>query len=327
MGSSSVFSSKDFRVYIAAEATAGSFTLGSGTVYQLDVDSVGFPSLNVNQKLDVRNSAGRTFKDEDFYQDNIMRVVEMSLSGTVHNDTGHKLLIQNPANDFSGDVTIAVGWTPPAIEYDVANTTSGDTLTVMLVSPDATDGNYIVMNGLVVSSVNFSADNSTDGGQLKFNATLKSGRTPTLNGTTDANTYTPFIQTDTMYLSSASSRTVDSIAVMMQSFGVTIENEPVFAGSDSTGYEVVGRGDEVSVTAESIIKLDSLTRGLVSTFDTQVAAISDDAFVITNAGNWGVDIQNAVFTDVSYNEGDFMQLSAALKSVDDGTDPLITIDV
>ena len=36
-------------------------------MYQLDVDSVGMPSLNVN-RLDVRSGAGRTFKDEDFFK-------------------------------------------------------------------------------------------------------------------------------------------------------------------------------------------------------------------------------------------------------------------
>lgn len=328
MGSSSVFSSKDYRVYLIKEVTAGTTpTLGTATVLQLDVDSVGFPSLNPNQSTEVRSGVGRTLKDEDFYQDNIMRVVEFSLSGTLHNDTAHKALLENITNDYVADYSIASGWTPPDIEYGVGNTTSGDTLTVMLVAPDTTDGNHIVLSGCVVSSFKFSADNGTDGGQLKFEATVKTGKTPTLDGTTDASTYSPFVNTDFEYLSSASARKINNIAVMMQSFGVTIENEPVFAGSSASGYEVVGRGDEVAVTAESVIKLDSLSRGLVASYDTQTAAMTSNSFVITNAGNWGVDIQNAVFTDVSYNEGEYQQLNVAVKSVDDGTDPLITVDV
>ena len=95
------FSPKEWRVAIASDSsTAGSTGIGS-TMYQLDVDSVGFPTLNVNQKLDVRSGVGRTLKDEDFFQYNEMRVVEIALAGTLHVDTGHKLLAQNICNDFS----------------------------------------------------------------------------------------------------------------------------------------------------------------------------------------------------------------------------------
>ena len=86
------FSPKEFKVAVASDATnAGSTGIGT-TMYQLDVDSVSYPNLNINQALDVRSGAGRTFKDEDFFQDNKLRITELSLSGTLHNDTGHKLL-------------------------------------------------------------------------------------------------------------------------------------------------------------------------------------------------------------------------------------------
>ena len=53
----SVFSPKDFKVWVIEETTTGNTahasTIGApaitGSMYQLDVDSVGFPSLNVNQ--------------------------------------------------------------------------------------------------------------------------------------------------------------------------------------------------------------------------------------------------------------------------------------
>ena len=76
------FSPKEFKCAIVSDATnAGDTGIGT-TMYQLDVDSVSYPSLNVNQSLDVRSGAGRTLKDEDVFQDNIMRVVELGLSGT-----------------------------------------------------------------------------------------------------------------------------------------------------------------------------------------------------------------------------------------------------
>jgi hypothetical protein len=38
-------------------------------------------------------------------------------------------------------------------------------------------------------------------------------------------------------------------------------------------------------------------------------------------------MQNGVFTNVAYNEGDIMMLDCSIKSVDDGADALITFDV
>ena len=89
------FSPKEWKVAVVSDATnAGATGIGS-TMYQLDVDSISMPSLNPNQALDVRSGAGRTLKDEDVFQDGVLRTVEIGLSGTLHNDAGHKLLLQN----------------------------------------------------------------------------------------------------------------------------------------------------------------------------------------------------------------------------------------
>ena len=90
------FSPKEFKCFVISDATnAGTTGIHASNMSQLDVDSVGFPSLNVSQALDVKSGAGHTLKDEDFFQDNIARVVELSLSGTLHNDAGHLILLRN----------------------------------------------------------------------------------------------------------------------------------------------------------------------------------------------------------------------------------------
>ena len=78
--SSKVFSPKEWKVALISDATnAGDTGIGS-TMLQLDVDSISMPTLNPNQVLDVRSGGGRTFKDEDYFQDNVLRVAEISLS-------------------------------------------------------------------------------------------------------------------------------------------------------------------------------------------------------------------------------------------------------
>ena len=50
-------------------------------------------------------------------------------------------------------------------------------------------------------------------------------------------------------------------------------------------------------------------------------------FVMTNNNAYGIDVQNGVFTNVAYAEGDVMMLDCSIKSVDDGSDALITFDI
>ena len=75
-----VFSPRDFKAWIIEETTTGN--AGGGTpsapaitanMYQLDVDSVSFPSFNINQVLNVRSRAGRVASTSDFFQDNDIR--------------------------------------------------------------------------------------------------------------------------------------------------------------------------------------------------------------------------------------------------------------
>ena len=47
----------------------------------LDIDSIGSPTLGINQTLDVR-SGSRVLLDSSFFQDNIASVKEISVSGT-----------------------------------------------------------------------------------------------------------------------------------------------------------------------------------------------------------------------------------------------------
>ena len=76
-GAIHAFSPKEWKVAVVSDATnAGATGIGS-TMNQLDVDSISMPSLNPTQVLDVRSGAGRTLKDEDVFQDGVLRTVEL----------------------------------------------------------------------------------------------------------------------------------------------------------------------------------------------------------------------------------------------------------
>ena len=322
------FSPKEWKVGIVSDATnAGATGIGDvGGLNQLDVDSIGFPSLNVTQKLDVRSGAGRTLKDEDFFQDNILRAVEISLSGTLHNDTGHKLLAQNICNDVTTDIAVATGFSPASQKYGSAVANSASSLTLVMQPSDVTNQQGLEFFGCVVTAFSITADGATDGGQYKWSATLQTGKKPDLASTASP-TINAYLNTDIPLLSSSSGHKVFNTDVILSSFTASLENPAVFTGVASDGYEVVSRGVEMSVAIDAQVKYDGNTKGFINSFDTQTAALSGNMFVITNNNAFGVDVQNGVFTNVALSEGDLMMLDCSIKAVDDGTDALITFDV
>ena len=319
------FSPKEWRVAVVSDnGDAGATGIGS-TMFQLDVDSVSMPSLNVNQVLDVRSGVGRTLKDEDFFQDNTLKIPEISLSGTMHLDDGHKLLLQNICNDVSGDIAVATNFSPASQKYGASIANSASSLTLVMQPSDVTNQQGMEFFGCVVTSFTLSADSTAEGGRYKFSATLQTGKVPDLASTANP-TITAYANTTDCFLNSASGIKVYATDAIMQSFSVNIESPAVFTGFESTGFQTVNRGAEISVTAESTIKYDGSTKGLINSFGTQTSHLAGNALVITNNNSYGVSMPNAVLTDVALNEGDLMMLDVAMKAVDAGSD-LITFDI
>ena len=324
------FSPKEFKCFVISDATnAGTSGIHSSNMQQLDVDSVSYPSLNVNQVLDVRSGVGHTLKDEDFFQDNKMRVVELSLSGTLHDDAGHRLLLANICGAAQADdtnQTIASGHKIVAQKYGAAVTNNASSLTIVIQPSDVSNQTGLEFPGCVVTNFTISADAGTEGGRYKWSATLQSGKTPDLASTAAAGS-TVYANTTGTTLASASGVKVFALDAVLNSFTTTIDYPAVFTGITSTGYEVVSRGAECSVTHDCQVKYDGNTKGLVNSFDTQTAALAENMFIITNNGKFGIDTANGVLTNVAYSEGDIMMLDVSIKAVDDGTDALLEVDL
>ena len=324
------FSPKEFKCFIISDATnAGSTGIHSSNMLQLDVDSVSYPSLNVTQALDVRSGVGNTLKDEDFFQDNKMRVVELGLAGTLHDDVGHRLLMANICGAAQADdtnQTIASGHKIVAQKYGAAVTNNASSLTVVIQPSDVSNQTGLEFPGMVVTNFSINADAGTEGGRYKFSATLQSGKVPDLASTAAAGS-TVYANTTGTTLASASAIKVFAIDAVLNSFTTTIDYPAVFSGITSTGYEVVSRGAECSVTHDCQVKYDGNTKGLVNSFDTQTAALAENMFIVTNNGKFGIDTANGVLTNVAYSEGDIMMLDVSIKAVDDGTDDLLIIDM
>ena len=330
MASNIAFSPKEFQIWILGEGTLGTSVNATSGMYQLDVDSISMPSLNVNQSLEVRSSGGRTFAGKDFYQDNNLRVVEISLSGRFHDDVGHKALLENITSTAGPDFTVPTGYTPEALQYGESETAADfDTFTLVVKSPDPTGNTKnIEMPGCVVTSFSLSADTGTDGGQYKWSATIQTGCACDFSENTNTGG-TEYANTDFFKLSSATATEVLNANASLNSFNLQLDNPAVFTGTNlsGAGFDAINRGSEFSVTLDCQVKYDDATDEFINVFDTQTAAFSTDfPFKITASNAGGIQIDNAVITNVALSEGDLMMLDVSMKAIDDGTDALVTLD-
>ena len=130
-------------------------------------------------------------------------------------------------------------------------------------------------------------------------------------------------------LGSATTTKVNNADVALQSFTCTIDNPATYSGVTTTGYEVVNRGAECAVTLDCQVKYDANTMEFINLYDVQGVSptlITSNAFNITASGAGGVDIEEAVWTNVALSEGDIMMLDISLKALDDGSEPLVAFD-
>ena len=128
-------------------------------------------------------------------------------------------------------------------------------------------------------------------------------------------------------MSNASGVKVYNTDAVLNSFTTTIDYPAVFSGVTSTGYATVARSAKCSVTHECQVKYDGNTKSLISSFDTQSAAMAENTFIVVNNGKFGVDTANGVLTNVAYSEGDIMMLDVSIEAVDDGTDALLIVEL
>ena len=328
-----VFSPKDFKAYVIEEATTGTSPAITAALFQLDVDSVSFPTLNVNQVANVRSRTGRVASSDDFFQDNDMRAVEVALSGTWHNDAGHGMLLQSVAGaalaGAAADVSIGTSATTKAGKYGESE--SEKTFTLVLASPDVTDGHNILVKGCLCTNFAITADMGTDGGQYKWSATISSGRVPDLTeNSAAAGTAYSATQVNMAALDVSEVKVASKTAPILSSFSVTVSSPAVYTGVDEgNGYAVFGRNEEIEVTASATVKLDSVTMELPSEFDTQTEHDNADLLTLNQTTDTAtsIAIPCGVLTNVAFNEGDIMMLDVEMKALNNGSDAVITFDL
>ena len=286
----------------------------------VDVDSVGSPSLNINQVLEPRTGS-RVLQATDFYQEKLVRVIEMSVSGTATTEVLDILL----GNITQGDTVPYLLTSAGAVQNmtsATANQTANQLLSVAYKSPAS--GHAIGLKDVFCTAISFNGDAGTEGGRIKFSATFKTGSAPIMNQADVA--IDTAISSNNYYMSAwdADDRIIAGHSnVLVNSFNLNIENDVVFAGPCSTGYESASRVGEISATADFNVKYDDNTDVLFQNFTDQVTGASEGATLMAtdttpSNGEFEFKFASSVITDVSLSEGDMMMVDVAVKAVGAG---------
>jgi len=326
---SSAYSPKQFSFLIAEQDDWGTINPDSSgspdnSWLAVDVDSVGSPSLNLNQVLEPRNGS-RVLQATDFFQEKLVRVIELSVSGTATEEVLDLLL----ANITQGDTVPYLITSAGAVQNmtsATANQTANQLLSVAYKSPAS--GHAMGFKDVFCTALSFNADAGTEGGRIKFTATFKTGSAPIMNQADIAiDTNFSAAPAKNYFMSNwdADDRIVAGHSnVLVNSFTLNVENDVVFAGACSTGYESASRVGEVSATADFNIKYDDNTDVMFENFTDQVAGATEGATLMaTDAtpsdGEFEFKFLKSVITNVAFSEGDMMALDISVKAVGSGT--------
>ena len=312
------YSPKGFGVLVGFESTTG--TKKVDALVSMDIDSVGFPSLNPVQVHDVRSGAGATAKLVDAFKTNKGTVKEITISGNAYH-TSVLNLLTNLTGDTSSPVQVAYSHTGADIVKGTGSVSDfSKTLTVVIESP-GTDHD-LIFPGCVVTAMSFSGDMGTEGGRIKYSATFKTGEVPELSAASlnAATLYSAGTQRD---MTGWTFTTLGGIAdTVMSNFTLNLEHDAHFLGFDTSGNaEVIGRGAEFSATLDAQIVYNVDSEALINTFEAGAAFTTNGVIICGNHATigsqslFGFHIDTSSLTNAAYSEGDVMMLDTSWKAL------------
>jgi len=322
MPNSSVYSGKEFSVYISHDdTTSGVGTFNSNTSSEwnaVDIDSFSFPSFNPTQEFEMRTGSGRIAPFASVFASEKGVVREVTLAGRL-TDEVLQIFAENvlgEANDLN-DIECQYNHAPATLT-DEGTVTSGDyssALSVYFKSP--VSGKSWKLAGAVCTSFNISADMGTAGGRFNFSATLQTGYAPTSGDISGFSA--PSISSTKIYLSNMTTKSLTDntsgfteIDPLISTFGLTMAGSAQMLGMQGSAGEpeVIARlVPELEVTYEMAIKYASDTAPLIEEYK---STDQDIAIALSGTG-FGVDIAKSKLTQAELDPGDIAGLNVAGK--------------
>ncbi len=214
--------------------------------------------------------------------------------------------------------------------------TTGALATIVLLNTDsnAAAGQHRVMQDAALTNLSFSMDAGTSGGRLIASATFMTGHTVTTSSSqTASGAQTTFVKT----LFDHTTKTIDSINCIVNSFSIEITNPCVRVGYDANGdAQAYSRAGEKTVTGTMNVLYDENTDALLATVlqnpATTAGAVAPILFAdaAIGSGDIGFSIPQAVLTSHNLNmeggeEGMFVEVG--YEGTANGSEKLYEIDI
>ena len=289
---SSVYSGKEFKIYIGADGDAD-YDPGVGTInastngvtmYRLDVEGITLPTFSPNQEFEMRSGGGRVAEFSAVFSSSKRTTTEVSLSGRL---TMQDLpifmenVLSQAATTNNNLFEILSGYNPTIFKHDdaTAATVFNKTLTLHFIATTAADS--YTLPGCVCTSLALSADMGTASGRYTYNATFQTGYIPTkgADSMSAAQELTTTLGAKNMFLSDQTSKDMNimaaggdnftSINPIINSLTLTIDSPTQFLGAQGTNAEpeVFARAvPELTITLAGSIKYDLQTDSLLEAY-------------------------------------------------------------
>lgn len=277
-----VYAPQEFRAAINPESTIGTANLTTMQLVNVDTP-IQRPAGTIDVR-DVRSGLGNTLKKADVSVRDKGIGKEITIAG-IADKTVLPILLSNAQ-------TIAVSTAPASFDVpfnysapDIVHGAGGDatkTLTLALPSPEA--GRTEIYVGCVVTSLELTMDDATDGGRMHFSATLFTKYAVTESQATPGS-MAAYPSTFYFLCDMNTTRTIGANDMVINKFSYTVENPGVGLGSQGANCdpEQIMRGKpEIKTNMVIGVKYDANSSGF---FDDHRAGTSV-AIEFSNNATW-----------------------------------------
>ena len=249
-----VYSGKQWEMYLALESgNMGTAETTNGNFVKLDVTNVSDLDWgSVTHEANLRTGQ-QVKKSTDHYVSQKGASYTVGFEWVVSHEQGLQHLLYLATDDSASAYEMAGNYTSGA--YVHGSDPTPMLATVILVNPDATNDRLLTSCGL--NELTLSLSSGSEGGRLVASGTFYTGYKPTIANSTVApsGTQTAFVKT----LYDCTTSTMDSNAVLVKDFSVTISNPLMRVGyqggnADPSEYT---RAGEVAITGSINCKYDA----------------------------------------------------------------------
>jgi len=361
---STVYSGKQFAVYVAADATVGAegVSASSGTnAYRLDTEGITLPSFSPNQEFEMRSGAGRVAEFGSIFSSSKRTMTEVSLSGRITMQDlpilMENILCQEASTNLfavtTGSASQTFGFADAAA---VGVTVFSKSLSLYFQAPTVADS--YVLPGCVCTSLTLDADMGTAGGRYNYSATFQTQCVPakgaitvssaTELSTTLGSTYA-YLSEQThkdLNIMAAGGSNFTSINPIFNTFSLTIENPSQFLGANGVNAEpdVYARAvPELSITIGGSLKYDLETDSMIEAFrdsegnsyiqlilsnkgaTSNLETLGSVAIAADDEQEFGLIVPQAKLTSCEVSSDDTAMINFEAKVLDPGSNKIIHI--